>query len=147
MRYLSLPIIAINLFMAEPVLAQEAYLCISETASGLYFDKPAQTWAPAAFRNARKYVFRQKKPEDDVNMPWPWSWALFPFGSTQAWAVCGKDFEPSELTQECNGIYEFAFSKKTLRYQIYYKYGFAYPSSKSEGDDTPYIEIGTCSAL
>jgi hypothetical protein len=147
MRYFIPPTAAIVLFMAGPVRAQEAYLCISDKASGMSFDRQTQSWAPAAFQSGKKYIFRQKKTEDNVSMPWSWSWALFPFGTTQAWAVCDKDFEPSELTQECSGIDEFAFNKKTLRFQIYYKYGFAYPSTKSEGDDTPYIEIGTCSAL
>jgi hypothetical protein len=136
MRYFPYPLGAIVLLAAGPVCAQEAYLCISDKASGMYFDKGTQSWAPAIFQSGKKYIF--KKAEG--------SWALFPFGSTYAWAGCGKDFEPSELTQECSGIEEFAFNKKTLRFQVYYKYGFAYPSAH-EGGDTPYIEIGTCSAL
>jgi hypothetical protein len=150
-------VIALSLWLSAPAVAQESYLCITDSSAGLSFDKQLHTWTPASFPGGRKFIFRQKRDEDNATMPWVWTWALFPFSSTEQWAVCGKDFEISDLTQECGGIYEFAFNRKTLRFQIYYKFGFAYPStgsagngtpsSESEGNDTPFIAIGTCSLL
>jgi len=143
--------------LAAPAVARESYLCITESSAGFSFDKQLRTWSPTSFREGHKFIFRQKQDEDNATMPWAWTWALFPFGSTEAWAVCGKNFELSDHTQECNGIYDFAFDRKTLRFQIYYKYGFAFHSnngtdndnisSQSEGNDTPFIAIGTCSLL
>jgi hypothetical protein len=155
LRYPIAAVIGVGL--ATSSVARESYLCITESSAGFSFDKQLRTWSPASFRGGRKFIFRQKQDEDNATMPWAWTWALFPFGSTEAWAVCGKDFEISDYTQECDGIYDFAFNRKTLRFQIYYKFGFAIPSTNAaingvtsnelEGNDTPFIAIGTCSLL
>jgi hypothetical protein len=139
--------------IALPVFAQDAYLCISDSATGLSFDKATKKWDPTYLRAGNKYVFRRIKPEEKQtflpDLPQV-AWELFPFGKNGLYALCDEFDSSNWIFCQYGGTntYDFQFNKNNSRFQLYYPYGYLYtPPNFDEGNDTPFIEIGTCSPL
>jgi hypothetical protein len=117
--------------------ADSSYLCLPSQAVGYAFNKASHQWDVAHFKLDKKYLM--KKTADG------WHWTEF--GSTFASRMCREvGFVECNTSDE----QEVMFDPKTLRYQIYYRYGFiggaweADGKSEDQSEDTPYIEIGTC---
>ena len=134
--------IAIGLLVAGPAAAQEAYLCIVDAAAGMAFDKDRGSWVAATFKPGERYILR-KVPAEEWKVGG--QWVLSNFGETFPLAVCDKDASEA-ATIECSGLETLLFSKKTLRFQLYYQGLYVNPEpGHAEGGDTPSIEIGKCS--
>ena len=115
----------------------QAYLCIADQAVGFRYDKNPKAWKSTLFSvKDERYIL---KLEDKH---WHWSKLGSSFEGT-----C-NDFTTAD-TIGCVGTDEVLFNRTTLRYQLYYPFGYiAQMTLESfEGSDTPYIEIGRCSEM
>jgi len=114
------------------VYAQDAYLCLPKSATGFSYVQNSSSWEITTFNiSDNKYLLKNKSGK--------WSWDKF-----------GSNFPKSciDLNQKimCNLLVgEVIFDKKTLRYLRTYIPG--YVDGIANNDNTPLIEIGTCSSL
>ena len=116
-----------------------AYLCVSDFSTGFRYDKEAKRWGPATFRPSEKYLVSQKSAND--------KWQVKPVGTDYPMAYCDKGFNESDILI-CDGVQEFRFNRKLLRFVSVYMLGYyVLPSDGQEGGDTPNLIIGTCSSL
>jgi hypothetical protein len=112
--------------------AQDAYLCLPKNATGFSYLQNSKSWEISTFNvSDNKYLLKNKSGK--------WFWDKF-----------GRDFPNScnEFNQRitCNlFVGEVIFDKKTLRYIRTYVTG--YVDGVTNNDNTPLIEIGTCSPL
>jgi hypothetical protein len=145
------PLVATILLLASPVLARDAYLCISESSAGIAFDKDTRKWHGALFTSPEKYILRKTKPDENISLfgGATGPWGFFEFGQKSPIAICQKDFTSGE-TQACAdelSMFELEINLKTLRFQLYYSGAYVAPNPSHEGGDTPAITVGTCSPL
>ena len=119
--------------------AQTSYLCIPETSAGFTFNKSQQKWVSTNFRvDGKKYLLSKSKKGD-------WEWKKFGQQNSLEW--CDGDFDEFGYLK-CQLLGTITINKNTLRFQNYYPIGYVNKSTTgNEGEDTPYIEIGTCSAI
>jgi hypothetical protein len=112
--------------------AQDTYLCIPKSATGYSYEKSTKSWEITSF-NVRneKYLLKKKSGI--------WSWDEF--GQNTSLSEC------KELITKinCRLAGELIFDKKTLRYLRTYIAG--YVDGVNNNNNTPLIEIGTCSPL
>jgi len=130
-----------------------SYLCIGEQATGFGMNAKSHSWTTQKFR-PRKYVIRA--PIKGPNAPGGANtavMAVYEFGRVDAadfTALCDKDFNEKGFLF-CQGLGEdFNFNRQTQRFVHWFPYGYIEPAGFSfwgkEGEATPFIEIGTCSA-
>jgi hypothetical protein len=131
-----------------------SYLCIGEQATGFGMNAKTHSWAVREFR-PRRYVIRA--PLKGPNAPSGASssvMAVYEFGKVDqasATAFCDKDFNEKGFLF-CQGLgEEFNFNRQTLRFVHWFPHGFIEPPDFTiwgkEGEATPFMEIGTCSAI
>lgn len=121
------------------VFAQTSYLCVPETSAGFTFNKAQQKWISTNFRVDGKKYFLNKSTQGK------WEWKKF--GETKSLERCDEDFDEFGY-MKCELLHTITFNKTTLRFQKYYPVGYVNKSTTgNEGEDTPHIEIGTCSAI
>jgi hypothetical protein len=80
--------------------------------------------------------------------------AVYEFGKADpadVTAFCDKDFNEQGFLF-CQGLGEnFNFNRKSLRFVHWFPFGYIDPPGASfwgkEGEATPFMEIGTCSAI
>lgn len=113
--------------------AQEAYLCIATQTAGFYFNNKNKQWESTKFQTSDvKYLLKKKSN----------GWEFMDFGSN-AGLACGN-FHQSRL--KCDLILgELYFDNKTLRFLKTYVTG--YIDGRNSNEDTPSVQIGSCSPL
>lgn len=138
--------LAVGVLSSTPAMAQvTAWLCIADNALG--FSKSSGSWAPARFTPGDKYVIRASQQQGVA-----WEVRLFGSQNPLADAICKQTFTSMKILN-CTGILtEFHFNASTSRFIRTYLGGYwtYIPGDKMFGNDnsdTPYIEIGTCSAI
>jgi hypothetical protein len=138
---------AVGMVLAGPAAAQDAYLCISDAAAGMAFDKDRGSWVATTFKAGERYIFR-KAEEPKLGG----RWVLFQFGKTSL--ECPMDETPDvgagSIVLFCqNSVNQFEFSKQSLRFEYHYVGGYVFSpqSERDEDRDTPNIQIGKCSPL
>jgi hypothetical protein len=137
--------LAFALTISTAALGQDSYLCIADAIAGVDYSAETKRWTPSVFNHAdKKYAFRRAKPGEKSGDR-EFKWGLYRFGSTVPRVACPTDFGDG-TTIFCNDLTLFSFNKTTLRFQSIYPIGYVLPLGK-EGNDTPAIEIGTCSPL
>lgn len=130
---------------ADKSVAVEAYLCISNMATGFSFDKERRVWRDAAFRDGRRYLV-VKSSEN------PKKWEIKTIGQPESSASCDDGFSGAGLMM-CKGAIEFRMNRNSLRFIAAHLFGYwtadiPSPSGEfEEGKFTPYLLIGKCSAL
>ena len=158
---------------ALPVASQAAdsYLCIGEQSTGFALDKEHHSWKAARFQAGEKYVIRRVTTDtaaevDGMRLRLNSKWAVWRFGADKHVVVeCMKDFEENGLLFCEEGTLQFQFSSKNGRFIIGTIYGYVLNgfsitttvekgevkantvANEPDGSMTPYIEIGTCSAI
>ena len=126
--------ILFGLFFVNIANAQEGYLCISEAAGGVSFEKNSQKWRGTAFKTDNKKILINKKNN---------KWMMKEFDS-QFESDCTSPNEYGYMF--CDKILgEFKFNIKNRRYISTYIAG--YIDGLNNNDNTPSIEIGVCSKL
>jgi len=112
--------------------AQDTYLCIPKSATGYSYEKVTNNWEMSSFNvGNEKYLLKKKSNT--------WSWEKF--GESNSFSSC-KEMN-SRIT--CSLVGDVIFDKKTLRYLRTYIAG--YVDGVNNNNNTPLIEIGTCSPL
>jgi hypothetical protein len=153
--------------------APNQYLCITDQAAGLHYDRQTGAWLPQAFSNRTKYILRRLN-ENDWNGPYHYrledqephpTWGFFEFGDDMPQAVCDETFSFS-----CHHVLaDLVFNKDSLRFQVTHHEGYIsqgywrhLQSTDPEGyqlqklqklpgtdpisrPDDLFFEIGTCS--
>jgi hypothetical protein len=152
--------VGLGCLYATSVLAEDSYVCVGEHATGFTFDETNKTWSTAYF-NRHKWMV--KKSADKL-----FEWEVVASDEKLPMAKCEKDFNARGLLW-CDGLMFFGMSKVNLRYISSYTNGYwndvldakskKYDESTegrhakeldeafSEGANTPYMEIGTCSKM
>jgi len=123
------------------------YLCISDVAVGLAFQKETQSWHPQTFKAGLKYIFRKINDEEQKYSEafhLNWKWVFIGFGD--AHPLYGCDDSAKYGGMRCGNL---SINLKTLRFQVYRVGMFVEPDPESEEDkgDDPVLEIGKCTPL
>lgn len=116
----------------------EAYVCLSELATGFIRNEKTASWDIAKFRVEKERFLV-------TNKGGRWSWNEF--GKEDPFGDCSPPNDAGYMF--CNALLTtVVFNKKNLRFQNYYQGGYiseGIPGVKTT--DTPYITIGTCSRM
>jgi len=114
--------------------AQEGYLCVSEAAGGVSYDKGSKTWKGTSFNIKSEKQLITKKGN---------KWIIKDFGSTLE-NEC--TISSASNIMKCDKIHsDLILNTKTLRYISSYLWG--YIDGVDNNNNTPHIEIGICTKL
>jgi len=119
--------------MCSVTSAQDAYLCIPKSATGYSYIQVTNSWEMTSFSVGNdKYLLKNKSKS--------WNWDRF--GESNSFSTC-KEIGSQISCARLGG--DVIFDKKTLRYLRTYIAG--YVDGVNNNNNTPLIEIGTCSPL
>jgi hypothetical protein len=130
---------------ADESAAIESYLCISDMATGFFFDQERRMWRDAAFTDGRKYLVVRSSEN-------PKTWEIKTIGQSEPSASCDEGFSGAGLMM-CRGAIEFRMNRNSLRFIAAHLFGYwtadiPSPSGEfQEGKFTPYLLIGKCNPL
>jgi len=122
---------------------QNAFICIPDSATGFSYNESTKKWERAKFNvNSAKKILKKNGAV--------WEWRVF--GEKYGWSNCGGGDSKNEIEFNSSGFMfcdvlggHIRMSKNTLRYVETYEIGFI--DGKDNNDNTPFIEIGTCTPL
>jgi hypothetical protein len=161
-------------FAEAPATDQSnSFLCIGEQSTGFSYDKEHHSWHATRFRAEEKYIIRRVtkdtvgEVDNGMRIPLTSKWAVWPFGNDKRPLVeCKNDFDENGVLSCEDGIPGFQFSKKNGRFIVGTIYGYVINgfslsfsidadnkmnaksiANEADGSTTPYVEIGTCSAI
>jgi hypothetical protein len=142
-RYARIVLMMICLAFSGNALAQNAYICLVDKASGFSFNKGTRAWNGTHFNPSDKYLVKRSQPPD--------AWEVTKVGQDIAMSSCKNDFNDYGYLF-CEGIQPFRMNRKNLRFLTAYLIGYVHDGLGStglgpEGSNTPSIEIGKCSPL
>ena len=137
----------------------DSYLCIPDLSTG--FKYKDGEWQTVRFNVAEeKYVLRKRKRKRKEKHPIysDSKWLIFRFGETTPAGGCDKGFDSSGLIACSYYLYgDFRMNRGTGRYQAIYWPGYVDsqsadaanldPEAQRDGEDTPSMTIGRCSAI
>ena len=130
---------------SSSAVAQDAYLCAADAATGMSYSEATKQWQPTTFNSAdTKYLFRKAR-DGEKFAAIEYKWALFPLGSLVPITWCKGDFTETG-TIFCPAVVALYLNRNNLRYQLVHQIGYVAPEGR-EGSATPYIEIGRCSPV
>jgi len=144
-----------------------SYLCISAQSTGFAYDNARHDWNVTRFAAGKKYIVRRVTKDTiaefdaGIRVPLSSAWAVWKFGNDKVpFAECQKDFaENGMLFCEGEASLHFQFSRRTGRFISGTVYGYVSGAVSApatfgapaidwpEGSNTPFMEIGTCSAI
>lgn len=142
---ITIPVLTAAAVLCGPAGAQ-GLICSAEGQAGYMFDKSTKSWRPGSGKASDKFVIRKSTNSMAVL-------EVGQLGSKEPVAFCEKDFEKDQL--RCRGFFqEFMFDRSEMRFIRLYYAGFWNEKSlkklvptRAEGDDTPSVTAGTCTAL
>lgn len=132
-------------FSSFPLFAADSYFCIAEQSAGFQFNKATKKWSSTTFAEERKFILNKGKMKGTA-------WELIEHGKKNVTSTCKNDFDENGFLS-CRGwLTNFKMNNKTLRFRLDFLVGYVvekYFDEKglTEGDNTPYITIGTCTSL
>jgi hypothetical protein len=120
---------------ARPV----SYLCVTEMSTGFLGEEKTGKWRVVRF-NERKYIVFEPKPG---------SAELYvrQIGSANPIAQCKVAPEWGGGALHCSGREEFWMDTRNLRFTVTYPHGYWNTAQEMATGGTPFLGIGTCSAL
>jgi hypothetical protein len=136
--------VVLSFYCMNLALSQDAYICIPTARTGFSVNPSTKKWEQTRFRiDDDKKILKKNKDK--------WEWRKF--GDKYANSDCTNGGETNSKEGFNSAGYMFCsviggsmrVSKNTLRYIETYEMGFV--DGKDKNDDTPMIEIGTCSPL
>lgn len=142
--------IALTVFALPSVAAAESWLCIADQSTGFKFNGLTKRWESANF-NVKdvRYIVKETPGSSSA-------WEVRQFGDQgllpDAW--CSKTFNDAGFLH-CTGLGgSFTLNRNTGRFQNYFQGSFLSfnPNStnalfRTDGGDTPFIELGKCSTI
>jgi len=140
-----IPVICLLLLCSGSVLAekeQKNYLCIAETSGNIAFNDDTGKWEGSNSEAGNKFLLKINDKEY-----LSFAATVTNFGQKKPMFICLKGDEHTYAkSQICKGFYgRFVYSLETLRFLRSYLAG--YIDGKDNNNNTPYIQIGTCSPL
>lgn len=119
-------------------LSQTSYLCIPDLSTGFVYRKNLDKWTTTTFDVSKdKYLLSKSS-----NGMWQWK----NFGKENS-IECDGEFSKNGYLN-CNKFEQVTFNKRNLRFIKVYNVGYVNKGIiGNEGEDTPSMEIGTCSPL
>lgn len=137
--------------IAQPAAPEQLrWLCAADATTGFSFDPESKRWRAAHFRDEVKFALRRPNDKDKAHFERlkiaSASWVVVPLGEERIVGSCSAEFHDNEL--RCSTFLgSIKFNRKTLRYIITANdFGYLDPIG-TEGGDTPYMQIGRCSAF
>ena len=134
---------AVAFLVSGSAFAADSYICVPDAATGFVQDQASQKWRPTQFDVSGKKYLLKRTGKGAV-----WS----KFGSTDAPDKC-TDFDAGGFTT-CSFLETVQFNEKSLRYQLIYPVGYMSGALAGPMNDliaalheSPYLEIGSCSAF
>jgi hypothetical protein len=143
-RFAALALMFVAMTFSAEAFGADQYLCLADFSTGFAPDKATKKWKPTEF-DISKHRYVAKKAGDiakwnEFGAPDFLAIDCSPFGNAKGIVVCESKFGTTIL-----------FNENSLRYQKYYEGSYMkdgmLPSDSLFADDTPLIEIGTCSPL
>jgi hypothetical protein len=138
--------------IGQVMAASVNYVCVGQEATGFRMNKQTHEWNTENFRT-RKYVIRSpKKGPNQTQGANESVLEVSEVGNEKSIPMyCKADFNQGGYLF-CSGLGEnFNFNRETLRFLHYFPFGYVDPPTGSfwgdEGEATPFIEIGKCSAI
>lgn len=129
-----LGIFAICFLTANAAFAN--YLCVADARTGFLYNEKTKRWVSADFTvEGKRYILSSKDGQ--------WRWGTFGEKSTDR---CGTFDVHDQIG--CGDMIKVTFNKATMRYQrSYTAVSTIRPRGEAFSNDTPFIEIGTCSPI
>lgn len=134
----------------------DQYLCVPDQSIGFRFDKASRHWAATSFSPTEKYVLRTVRPSD-LAAYGPLlkgaTWGFFQVGEKLPLGSCKVD---AVMGLTCfEGVLSVDFDQGSGRFQTYARGNYVDqafveqlpPDTRPKQPDTPFIEIGTCTAF
>lgn len=129
------------IFATSVAFSSPSYLCIADHATGFFFKNGE--WQPATFIvDHKKYIVSVKKP---VARDLPRQYVVTRWGDDISNMLCGEDSPTDYGIIVCEGGTSFRLDLNSMRYMSWYPIG--YTDGENTNDNTPWIEIGTCSSF
>lgn len=91
-------------------MANEAFICVAELATGFAFDRTQKTWRPANFRVGSKYLVSKSKTSGE--------WEYKPAGGRIEDSPCSSEREDELICDDAYG-WEFRMNRYNLRFLQY----------------------------
>ena len=134
----------IFLFFSNLARGQEAFICIPTARTGFAVNDATKKWEITKFT-----IDEDKKILKKINAKWEWR----KFGDKWGYSECtnGGDKNSKDGFNSAGFIFckvlggNMRMSKNSLRYVETFEIGFT--DGKDKNDNTPMIEMGTCSPL
>lgn len=150
MRRQSIIITLLLCLMTIAGYADERYLCVADRMTGFVYDGGAGDWSVAEFNAGRTYIVSRSPANGFV-------WQVTQVGETSPSVLCKNDFSGAG-NLSCEGIHQFKMNKTNHRFLHAYLMGYwsdhgkelqtaANPILFKEGENSPFVEIGTCQPL
>ena len=130
--------------------AEESYLCTTEQVTGFAYDKADGGWSATSFHADRRYIISRSSAEGVA-------WEVAQVGEAFPSTLCRRDFS-SAGNLSCEGAHQFKMNRTNRRFLHAYLMGYwsdhnsetrtaDNPFLFKEGENTPFVEIGTCRPL
>lgn len=130
--------------------ANESYLCVTEKVTGFIYNQELGDWSATSFNANRRYVVSRARADG-------FAWEVVQVGETVPSTLCRNDFSPAG-NLSCEGSHQFKMNKANRRFLHAYLMGYwsdhngetrmtGNPFLFKEGENTPFVEIGTCRPL
>lgn len=123
----------------------EGWLCIADHAAGFKYNETSKDWEPTTFKTNKKYLIKESGSGE-------FKWHVTEFGSIMPVSFCAENRVGKGYIFNCEGIEEFILNTKNGRFMSIYAIGYWTldpndPLLSGEADNTPSMQIGTCSKL
>jgi hypothetical protein len=137
--------------LSQPAFSDFDYLCAADQAAVIAFERQSSRWLSARSEppKGNKWVLRPIRREE-WDLDRGAIWVVTKFGENAVTFYCHDwlSYTMHEIScADVSGLGSFIFGKDMLRYEIIYRGEYVNPNPAREGEDTPYIEIGTCQLL
>jgi len=132
----------------------ESYLCSGEQAMGFGMNSKTRVWSAQKFRS-RNFIIRVPiKGPTAPSGAYSATLAVYEVGkvnAANATAFCDKGYNDKGYLF-CTGLgEELNFNRDTMRFVHWFPFGYIDPPESSfwgkEGEATPFMEIGKCTAI
>lgn len=128
----------------------ESYICSVKAQTAFVFEQSSKTWRPIAIGSLDKQYVVARSTNGNPKV----TWRVKEIGTDYTTYYCENDFDKNGYLS-CSGIVaHFKMNRQTLRFIVSYEFGYYEIVSDSlfgkpyhEGDDSPHMEIGTCSSF
>ena len=136
-----------GLLLATTAAAGNSLLCVEQKKTGFALGSWSHEWEIAKFENYKRLVLRAPTDAEREAQP-NRVWMVAPEGKDFAVAECLSDFSAGGVL-ECVGDLRVLINKTNGRFQSYHFPGYVAGRAGqpvTEGELTPYLSIGTCTA-